>query len=45
MNIYNFDVIIIGGGPAGMIAAGRAAELEGAKVAIIEKNNILGENC
>ncbi len=42
MNIYNFDVIIIGGGPAGMIAAGRAAEQEGAKVAIIEKNNILG---
>ncbi|UPA22853.1 NAD(P)/FAD-dependent oxidoreductase [Candidatus Peribacteria bacterium] len=31
------DVIVIGGGPAGMIAAGRAAEL-GAKVILLEKN-------
>ncbi len=38
----DFDVIVVGGGPAGMMAAGRAAEL-GAKVAIIEKNNKLGK--
>lgn len=36
-----FDVIVIGGGPAGMIAAGRAGEL-GAKVALLEKNDSLG---
>ena len=32
----NYDVIVIGAGPAGLIAAGRAAEL-GAKVLILEK--------
>ena len=37
-----FDVAVIGGGPAGMIAAGRAAEL-GAKVVLIEKNSALGK--
>ena len=36
-----WDIAIIGGGPAGMIAAGRAAEL-GAKVILIEKNATLG---
>jgi hypothetical protein len=36
-----FDVAIIGGGPAGMIAAGKAGEL-GAKAALLEKNNTLG---
>lgn len=36
-----YDVIIIGGGPAGMIAAGRAAEL-GARVLLLEKNARLG---
>ncbi|MDO8430679.1 MAG: aminoacetone oxidase family FAD-binding enzyme, partial [Candidatus Taylorbacteria bacterium] len=39
MDIY--DVAIIGGGPAGMMAAGRAAEL-GARVILIEKNPTLG---
>ncbi|MFA5368808.1 MAG: NAD(P)/FAD-dependent oxidoreductase [Candidatus Paceibacterota bacterium] len=38
----NFDVIVIGGGPAGMMAAIRAAEL-GLDVAILEKNSILGK--
>ncbi len=38
----DFDVIVVGGGPAGMMAAGRAAEL-GAKVALIEKNDKLGK--
>lgn len=37
-----FDIAVIGGGPAGMMAAGRAAEL-GAKVVLIEKNEILGK--
>ncbi len=36
-----FDVAVVGGGPSGMIAAGRAAEL-GAKVLLIEKNKKLG---
>jgi len=33
----NFDLAVVGAGPAGMIAAGRAAEL-GSKVILIEKN-------
>ena len=36
-----FDVTIIGGGPAGMMAAGRAGEM-GAKVVLLERNNALG---
>jgi hypothetical protein len=34
--MVNYDVIIVGGGPAGLLAAGRAAEL-GAKVLVLEK--------
>ncbi|MDP3995864.1 MAG: NAD(P)/FAD-dependent oxidoreductase [bacterium] len=37
-----FDVVVIGGGPSGMMAAGRAGEL-GAKVLLLEKNSSLGE--
>lgn len=37
-----WDVIVIGGGPAGMIAAGRAAE-RGARVLLLEKNDGLGK--
>jgi len=37
-----YDVIVLGGGPAGMIAAGRAAEL-GARVLLLEKNASLGK--
>lgn len=37
-----YDVIVIGGGPAGMIAAGTAAEL-GARVLLLEKNPTLGK--
>ncbi|SMB94387.1 hypothetical protein SAMN00017405_0197 [Desulfonispora thiosulfatigenes DSM 11270] len=36
------DVIVIGAGAGGMMAAGRAAE-RGAKVILIEKNSILGK--
>lgn len=38
----SFDIAVIGGGPAGMMAAGRAAKLR-AKVVLIEKNEILGK--
>lgn len=38
----HFDVAVIGGGPAGMMAAGRAAEL-GARVVLVEKNTELGK--
>ena len=36
-----YDLIVIGGGPAGMMAAGVAAE-NGAKVLLLEKNDRLG---
>jgi len=36
-----WDVVVIGGGPAGMMAAGRAAEL-GRSVLLLEKNPTLG---
>jgi hypothetical protein len=37
-----WDVIVIGGGPAGMMAAGRAAS-RGKKVLLLEKNESLGK--
>ncbi|MES3004813.1 MAG: aminoacetone oxidase family FAD-binding enzyme [Patescibacteria group bacterium] len=37
-----WDVIVIGGGPAGMMSAGRAASL-GVKVLLLEKNASLGK--
>jgi len=37
-----FDVIVIGGGPSGMMAAGTAAA-RGKRVALIEKNKVLGK--
>lgn len=37
-----YDVIVVGGGPAGMLAAGTAAE-NGKSVLLIEKNNLLGK--
>lgn len=38
----HFDVVVVGGGPSGMMAAGRAAEF-GLKVAILEKNSDVGD--
>lgn len=37
-----YDFVIIGGGPAGMMAAARASEL-GARVLVLEKNDFLGK--
>jgi len=40
--VHSADVIVIGGGPAGMMAAGRAAE-RGKRVILVEKNGELGK--
>ncbi len=40
--LEKFNVAVIGGGPAGMLAAGRVAEL-GARVVLLEKNSALGK--
>ena len=37
-----WDVVVIGGGPAGMMAAGTAAK-SGARVLLLEKNSTLGK--
>lgn len=45
MNNYDtkkFDIVVIGGGPAGMMSAGIAAQ-NGASVALLEKNSKLGQ--
>ena len=41
-NQKEYDLIIIGGGPSGMMMSGRASEL-GAKVLLLEKNKDLGK--
>lgn len=41
-NQKEYDLIVIGGGPSGMMMAGRAGEL-GAKVLLLEKNKSLGK--
>ena len=41
-NMEKYDVIVIGGGPAGMMAAGTASE-RGKKVLLLEKNDMLGK--
>jgi predicted Rossmann fold flavoprotein len=38
----NYDLVVVGGGPAGLMAAGVAAK-DGAKVLVIEKNEELGK--
>ena len=40
----DFDLIVIGGGPGGYVAAIRAAQL-GIKVACVEKRGSLGGTC
>jgi len=44
MSDNNYDLIVIGGGPGGYVAAIRAAQL-GMKVACIDKRNTLGGTC
>lgn len=41
-NREGYDVIVIGGGPAGMMAAGIAAK-RGKRVLLVEKNHVLGK--
>lgn len=44
MTQENFDLVVIGGGPGGYVAAIRAAQL-GLKVACVEKRDVLGGTC
>src|SRR5258708_16587188 len=44
MTIKQFDVVVIGAGPGGYVAAIRAAQL-GMKVACVEKSRTLGGTC
>jgi dihydrolipoamide dehydrogenase len=44
MATENFDVVVIGGGPGGYVAAIRAAQL-GLKTACVEKRGALGGTC
>src|SRR5215218_6637013 len=44
MATENFDLIVIGGGPGGYVAAIRAAQL-GMKTACVEKRKTLGGTC
>ncbi len=44
MSEFNFDLIVIGSGPGGYVAAIRGAQL-GLKTAIVEKNAELGGTC
>jgi len=41
VNFMIYDLAVVGGGPAGMMAAGRAGE-RGARVILLEKNDSLG---
>ncbi len=41
-NEQKYDLIVIGGGPSGMMVAGRAADL-GARVLLLERNKVLGK--
>ncbi|MDA0901818.1 MAG: dihydrolipoyl dehydrogenase [Proteobacteria bacterium] len=44
MSEQNFDLVVIGGGPGGYVAAIRAAQL-GLKTAVVEKRKALGGTC
>ena len=44
MSYSKFDIVVIGGGPAGYVAALRAAQL-GFKTACVEKEQTLGGTC
>lgn len=42
MREKNCDIVVIGGGGSGLVAAVRAAELSGKKVIVLEKGKVLG---
>ena len=44
MAVYNYDVVVLGAGPAGEGAAVNAAKL-GKRVAMVEERNVVGGNC
>ena len=44
MAVYNYDVVVLGAGPAGEGAAVNAAKL-GRRVAMVEERNMVGGNC
>ena len=44
MAVYNYDVVVLGAGPAGEGAAVNAAKL-GRRVAVIEEQDMVGGNC
>ncbi|SEL10615.1 NAD(P) transhydrogenase [Atopomonas hussainii] len=44
MAVYNYDVVVLGSGPAGEGAAMNAAKL-GRKVAMVERSSLIGGNC
>ncbi|MCJ8167711.1 Si-specific NAD(P)(+) transhydrogenase [Atopomonas sediminilitoris] len=44
MAVYNYDVVVLGSGPAGEGAAMNAAKL-GRKVAMVESSSLIGGNC
>ena len=44
MTVQKYDLIVIGAGPGGYVAAIRAAQL-GMKVACVEKRSTLGGTC
>src|SRR5690554_7859162 len=44
MAVYNYDVVVLGAGPAGEGAAVNAAK-NGRRVAVVEERNMVGGNC
>lgn len=42
--MYDYDLVVIGGGPGGYVASIRAAQ-NGFKVACVEKRDTLGGTC
>lgn len=44
MAVYNYDVVVLGSGPAGEGAAMSAAK-SGRKVAVVDSRKLVGGNC
>ncbi len=45
MAVYNYDVVVLGSGPAGEGAAMSAAKSGGYKVAVVDSRKLVGGNC